>query len=317
MAGAGRVVGVPARHLIRAGYLAADGFAEPLAEELARYAVPVEAWHGRLALSPAPPIEAVWAEDTWTEPVETSISSVKDAADALRAVQRNWAAYVPALHRRTALIEARLPPVAARPLVFPAAAPASHLGAWTLLAVDRLLFSARKTSPVPNGVMLFDEDHLGPPSRAYLKLWEALTWIGEHPSPGARCIDLGAAPGGWTWVLASLGARVVAVDKAALEPRVATMAGVTTRQESAFGLPPEPADWLFSDVVAYPERLLALVRNWIDAAVVARIVCTVKLQGATDHAAVAAFAAIPGGRLRHLHANKHELTFHWRRPQRQ
>ena len=317
MAGAGGVVGVPARRLIRACYLAADGFAEPLAEELARYAVPVDAWHGRLALSPAPPIEAAWAEDTWTEPAETSIASVKDAADILRSVQRNWAAYAPGLHRRMALVEARLPPVAARPLVFPAAAPTAHLGAWTLLAADRLLFSARKSSPVPNGTMLFEEDHLGPPSRAYLKLWEALTWIGEHPSSGARCVDLGAAPGGWTWVLATLGARVVAVDKAALEPRVAAMAGVTMRRESAFGLAPEPADWLFSDVIAYPDRLLTLVRRWIAAGVVTRIVCTVKLQGPTDHAAASAFAAIPGGRLRHLHANKHELTFYWRRPQRQ
>ena len=317
MAGAGRLVGGPAQRLIRACYLAADGFSQALADELSRYAVPVEAWHGRLALSPAPPIDAAWAEDTWTEPIETPIASVKDAADALRAVQRNWSAYAPTLHRRMALIEARLPPVAARPLVFPAAAPPAHLGAWTLLAADRLLSSPRKASPVPNGAMLFEEDHLGPPSRAYLKLWEALTWIGEHPSPGARCVDLGAAPGGWTWVLATLGADVVAVDKAALEPRIAAMAGVTSRLESAFGLAPEPADWLFSDVIAYPDRLLTLVRQWIAAGAVPRIVCTVKLQGATDHAAVAAFAAIPGGRLRHLHANKHELTFHWRRPQRQ
>ncbi len=317
MAGAGRVVGVPAQRLIRACYLAADGFAEPLAEELSRYAVPVEAWHGRLALSSAPAIEAAWAEDTWTDPTEIPVSSVKDAADVLRAVQRNWAAYAPALHRRMALIEARLPPVAARPLVFPAPAPTAHLGAWTLLAADRLLFSPRKTSPVPNGAMLFEEDHLGPPSRAYLKLWEALTWIGERPSPGACCVDLGAAPGGWTWVLASLGATVVAVDKAALESRIAAMPGVTERRESAFGLAPEAADWLFSDVIAYPDRLLTLVQNWIAAGAVGRIVCTVKLQGATDHAAVAAFAAIPGGRLRHLHANKHELTFYWRRPQRQ
>jgi 23S rRNA (cytidine2498-2'-O)-methyltransferase len=42
-------------------------------------------------------------------------------------------------------------------------------------------------------------------------------------------------------------------------------------------------------------------------------VCTVKFQGATDHAAAEAFAAIPGGRLMHLYHNKHELTFAWRR----
>jgi len=239
---------------------------------------------------------------------------VRAAADALRAVQRNWSAYAPGLHRRTALIAARLPPVSARPIVFPEPAPSAHLGAWTLLATDRLLFSPTKTSPVPNGDMVFELDHIGPPSRAYLKLWEALTWIGSHPSTGEKCIDLGAAPGGWTWVLAGLGARTIAVDKAPLEPRIATMHGVESRTDSAFAMAPEPADWLFSDIIAYPDRLLTLVRRWIDAGCVRRIVCTVKFQGSTDHEAAAGFAAIPGGKLRHLSANKHELTFAWSRP---
>ena len=38
-------------------------------------------------------------------------------------------------------------------------------------------------------------------------------------------------------------------------------------------------------------------------------VCTIKFQGETDHGAAAAFAAIPGSRLLHLHHNKHELTW--------
>ena len=77
--------------------------------------------------------------------------SVKAAADALRAIQRNWALYAAAHHRRAALIEARLPPVKARPLVFPEPAPTAPLGAWTLLAPDRLLASPAKTSPFVNG----------------------------------------------------------------------------------------------------------------------------------------------------------------------
>jgi 23S rRNA (cytidine2498-2'-O)-methyltransferase len=43
-------------------------------------------------------------------------------------------------------------------------------------------------------------------------------------------------------------------------------------------------------------------------------VCTIKFQGATDHDAAAAFAAIPGGRVMHLFHNKHELTFVWDEP---
>lgn len=297
--------------MIRSAYLAAEGFEQPLAEELDRHGVVVATWHGRLALSPDLPIEAAWSLDTWQEPREVPVGSVKDAADQLRAVQRNWAAYEAGLHRRMALITQRLPPVKAAPLVFPCAAPASHLGAWTLLAPDRMLASAVKSSPFVNGVCPFVEDRVGPPSRAYLKLWEALVRLGRWPRAGETCIDLGASPGGWTWVLATLGARVTAVDKAPLDPAVAAMPGVTQRLESAFGLAPEPVDWLCSDVIAYPDRLLALVRRWIAAGAARHIVCTIKFQGATDHDAADAFAAIPGGRVLHLSHNKHELTFLW------
>jgi 23S rRNA (cytidine2498-2'-O)-methyltransferase len=297
--------------MIQAAYLAAPGFEAQLAEELARRGAALDAWHGRLALSSDPPVAVAWALDTWTAPREIEVASVKAAADALRAIQRNWAAYPAAHYRRMALIGERLPPVKARPLVFPSLAPASHLGAWTLLEPDQLLASPAKTSPFVNGECAFQEDHIGPPSRAYLKLWEACVRFGAWPASGERCLDLGAAPGGWTWALAQLGASVVAVDNAPLDPVVAAMPNVTTRQESAFGLAPEPVDWLFSDVVAYPDRLLGLVQRWIDAGAARRIVCTLKFQGATDHVTAEAFAAIPGGTVAHLFHNKHELTFWW------
>lgn len=295
--------------MIRAAYLAAEGYEQALGEELAWMGVPVSGWHGRLALSPEVPGEAAWALDTWLAPEEIAAPSVGAAANALRAIQRNWSLVAAGQFRRAALIEARLPPVRARPLRFPEKAPASHLGAWTLLAPDKLLLSPAKTSPFPAGECRFEEDRAGPPSRAYLKLWEALTRLGTWPLAGERCIDLGAAPGGWTWALAGLGASVLAVDKAPLDPAVAAMPGVETRQESAFALPPGPVDWMVCDVVAYPRRLLALVEQWTGAA--QRIVCTIKFQGATDHEAAAAFAALPGGRVAHLWHNKHELTFMW------
>jgi 23S rRNA (cytidine2498-2'-O)-methyltransferase len=297
--------------MIRSAYLAAEGFEAVMAEELALRDVAVDEWHGRLALSPDPPVAAAWALDIWTEPREIEVVSVRAAADALREMQRNWGAYKAGHHRRMALIEDRLPPVKAAPLVFPASAPASHLGTWTLLAPDRLLASPVKSSPFINGECRFVEDRIGPPSRAYLKLWEALVRFGRWPGADERCLDLGASPGGWTWVLAGLGAAVTAVDKAPLDPRVAAMPGVTQRQESAFGMAPERVDWLFSDVIAYPDRLLALVRRWIEAEAVRHIVCTIKFQGPTDHASAEAFAAIPGGRVVHLFHNKHELTFLW------
>jgi len=106
----------------------------------------------------------------------------------------------------------------------------------------------------------------GPPSRAYLKLWEALTVFGCRPEPGETCLDLGASPGGWSWALQGMGAHVVSVDKAPLAPEIARLPGIEHRQESAFALDPRvigPVDWVFSDVVCYPERLLALVERWL------------------------------------------------------
>ncbi|WP_431283267.1 SAM-dependent methyltransferase [Humitalea sp. 24SJ18S-53] len=295
--------------MIAAAYLAAEGFESVLEEELTRSGRSISGWHGPLALSPELPGPSAWALEVWTDPRDIPIASIKTAAAALRGMQRNWALLPVLFHRRAALIEAALPPVKARPLVFPEAAPTGHLGGWTLLAPDRLLASPTKTSPFVNGAVRFIEDRQGPPSRAYLKLWEALTRIGRWPGPGERCLDLGASPGGWTWAIAELGASVVAVDKAPLDPLVAAMPGVTERHESAFGLAPEPVDWLFSDVICYPARLLGLVQRWIAADAAKNIVCTIKFQGETDFATLDGFAAIPGAMLFHGAHNKHEVMF--------
>ena len=230
----------------------------------------------------------------------------------LRAIQRNWALCPYARHRRAALIEAKLPKVSAKPLVFPSPAPTAPLGSWTLIDTGTLLASARCSSSFPNGEARFVKDRSAPPSRAYLKLWEALTLLGAHPKPGEVCLDIGSSPGGWTWVLATLGARVISVDKAPLDTAVAAMPGVEVRRESAFALDPRalgPIDWFFSDVVCYPKRLLALIEKFLAAGTVKNFLCTIKFQGATDFATQARFAAIPGARLLHLHHNKHELTW--------
>ena len=293
-------------------YLAADGFDAQLREELARADVTVSATHDRLLVSDAPAIASAWAANIWHDCIELPVASIGSAAQALRDIQRNWAMYAPLHHRRAALIQDRLPHVSAKPVVFPAAAPSAPLGSWTLLAPDRMLAAAHCSAPYPNGEVVFVEDKVGPPSRAYLKLWEALVRLRRWPQPGERCVDLGACPGGWTYVLAKLGAAVVAVDKAPLDPKVAAMPGVEWRGESAFAIEPEsigPVDWLFSDIICYPSRLLRLVERWRASGLVRNLVCTLKFQGETDHESAAAFAALPGAQVLHLHNNKHELTF--------
>jgi 23S rRNA (cytidine2498-2'-O)-methyltransferase len=291
-------------------YLAADEFLPELLEELG---TAPDLIHGRLVLLEGPPRPAAWAQNVWYDPVRLDIASIGDAARQLRAVQRNWALYAHGHHRRAALIEAKLPKVSAKPLLFPSPAPTAPLGSWTLLDDSTVFAAARCSSPFANGEARFVEDREGPPSRAYLKLWEALTLLGEWPQLGETCVDLGSAPGGWTWTLAQVGAHVVSVDKAPLDPRVAALRNVEHRRESAFAVAPFPVDWLFSDVICYPARLLGLVERWIVAGAARRIVCTLKFQGATDHQTARKFVAIPGSRLLHLSHNKHELTFAWSR----
>lgn len=296
-------------------YLAPDGFIDELVAELGDAVTAVE---GRLALAEhGGPDHAVWAENIWLDARVMPIASIGDAARQLRAIQRNWALFSQEHHRRARLIAEKLPHVSAKPVVFGAPVPAAPLGSWTLLREDLMLASPACTSPMPNGAWLFAEDKETPPNRAYLKLWEALSRLPRKPQPGETCLDLGACPGGWTWVLHTLGAKVISVDKAPLAPHIAALPNVSYVQHSAFGLPPTDigrVDWLFSDIICYPDRLLRLVQQWRDAGLARNMVCTIKFQGETDHAAVQRFLDIPGSFAMHLYNNKHEITWVYLEP---
>ena len=87
---------------------------------------------------------------------------------------------------------------------------------------------------------------------------------------------------------------------------------ITFNQESAFGLDPkdfETIDWFCSDIICYPERLLNLVKRFMEAGKVRNFVCTLKYQAETDWEATLKFLEIPGSKIVHLHHNKHEVTW--------
>lgn len=292
-------------------YLAAEGHERELARELGNPSLR----YGRLLLAPGPAAAAAWAQNTWHAPRKIPVRSIGEGVRALRGIQRNWCLYSHAHHRRARLILDQLPHVSAKALPFPAPAPSAALGSFTLIDANTLLASPKCSSAFPNGEVEFVEDRVSPPNRAYLKLWEALTLLGERPAAGELCLDLGSSPGGWTWVAQSLGARVISVDKAALSPELAALPNIEFRQQSAFALEPQAlpqVDWLLCDVACYPERLTQLLERWIDSGRCRRIVATVKLQGSWEPAQTAALRGIPGSRLTHLFHNKHELTFLWR-----
>lgn len=259
--------------------------------------------------SPSP----YWTRNVWLQPFLLEFDSISQAAKTLRSMQRNWAAYPTRLHRRMALIAEALPPLPLKPKAFPFILPTSPMGSFTLLDEHLLLGSAVCSSPFPNGEFSFVEDKVGPPSRAYRKLWEALLYAGRLPVPGERCLDAGASPGGWTWALASLGASVLAVDRAPLEESVASMPGVRYMKHDAFTLRPddlEPVDWLFSDVICYPEALYDWITACRESGFAKNYICTIKMQGTSfDRTTTDKFAAIPGSKVIHLWHNRHELTW--------
>lgn len=296
--------------LPQTAYLAADGYEEELALELGASA----SRYGRLLMAPGPALPVAWAVNTWLSPRIIPVHSIGEAVRALRGLQRNWCLYSHAHHRRARLIMEQLPHVSAKALRFPAPAPAAALGSFTLMDANSVLASPECSSAFPNGEIAFVEDRVSPPNRAYLKLWEAFTLLGEHPVAGETCLDLGSSPGGWTWVAQALGSRVVSVDKAALAPGVAALPNIEFRRQSAFALDPKSLpsiDWLLCDVACYPARLLQLVQRWIESGSCRRIVATVKLQGRWEPGQTAALREVPGSRLIHLFHNKHELTFFW------
>ena len=258
-----------------------------------------------------PALAVAFVANVWFDPHTADIPSIGQAAQLLRQHGPYWAASGDQLHRRQQLIAEKLLAYRLKNLSLPLNKPLKSLGAFTLLDKHRMLFAAQTQRPFANGHAPLAYDHQGPPSRAYSKIIEAFLLLGHTPQVGERAMDLGGCPGAWTYTMANLGAEVVGVDKAPFDPAVIAMPGVTTLQQSAFALEPHDwqIDWLCSDIICYPDRLLRLIDNWQQAGYTKRFIITVKLQGETDFAALEQFQALPNSQLLHLSHNKHEVTW--------
>ncbi len=108
------------------------------------------------------------------------------------------------------------------------------------------------------------------PSRSTLKLEEALLWFLDDKErrrrlvPAMTAVDLGAAPGGWTWQLVRRHLRVTAVDNGPLDPALLDSGLVEHLRVDGFRYrPPRPVDWLVCDMVEQPARIAQLAANWL------------------------------------------------------
>jgi len=108
------------------------------------------------------------------------------------------------------------------------------------------------------------------PSRSALKLEEAiLVLLGDDErerllKAGMTAADLGAAPGGWTWVLTRHHLRVSAIDNGPLRQHVIDSGLVEHLRADGFHWKPtQPLDWMVCDMVEQPRRVAERMASWI------------------------------------------------------
>ncbi|MCB1276425.1 SAM-dependent methyltransferase [Prosthecobacter sp.] len=126
------------------------------------------------------------------------------------------------------------------------------------------------------------------PSRAWLKLEQALAWRGwdQMDLRGQTALDLGCAPGGATYALLQRGMNVLGVDTGDMDPRILELAkSKAVRFEhwrTAAGrlnltALPRDIDLLLCDINLAPPEVLPQVRRIQDAVQARRLILTVKL----------------------------------------
>ncbi len=254
-----------------------DGFEAHLFQELARArAVPEVLGAGLVSSAKRPRVDPAFARTGFCvrarvgAPLEAAVDALAERLARTGPVTvRVWSADTDAgraLSAQARALEAALhstPQVQHRDDGLVPFAEVALLGApaaWTAVYGTVLRHEAVSWSPGGRQRMHRTGDA---PSRAGLKLEEAWTLLGLWPAPGETCVDLGAAPGGWTARALDRGAQVVAVDRAALAPALEANPRLQHVRESAFSYrPEEPVDWLLCDMAWRPLEVAALLARW-------------------------------------------------------
>lgn len=173
-------------------------------------------------------------------------------------------------------------------------------------------FAARQIiSPFPAGELPVPVDKAAP-SRAFAKLAEAQLRLGRSIQEGESVVDLGACPGGWTYVAVNQGAQVIAVDRTELREDLMRHAAVRFVRADAFKFTPEAAvDWMVCDVIAAPERNVELLEQWVKERRMKHFVVSIKFKIDSDFSVVDRLAKSVAPhcqefRLLQLSANKNE-----------
>ena len=105
------------------------------------------------------------------------------------------------------------------------------------------------------------------PSRSTLKLEEAIHWFIDDESKviknGMSAVDLGAAPGGWSWQLVQRGLLVTAIDNGPMEDKLMRSGMVEHYKTDAFTYRPKKTiNWLVCDMAERPLLVSKLIAKW-------------------------------------------------------
>ena len=125
----------------------------------------------------------------------------------------------------------------------------------------------------PGGVQPIEPQY-EPISRAYYKAAESITWSGFEFEPGDVAVEVGSAPGGACGRLLELGLRVIGIDPAEMDPRIANHPRLKHFRARAGDLPRREfrgAKWLLADSNVKPEKTLTTIEN-----IVTHRECTLK-----------------------------------------
>ena len=109
------------------------------------------------------------------------------------------------------------------------------------------------------------------PSRSTLKLDEAFLYFipkkdwDSRLTSGLNAVDLGSAPGGWTYQLVRRGMMVSAVDNGPMAESLMETGQVKHYQMDGFKFVPAKQNvyWLVCDMIEKPQRVAKLMMNWL------------------------------------------------------
>ena len=138
-------------------------------------------------------------------------------------------------------------------------------------------------SPFPDGILRLRLP-ASAPSRSALKLEEAWKvflpkerWL-DYLGGGKKAVDLGAAPGGWTWQLVQQGMLVSAVDNGPMNPELMASGHVEHVVADGYSWQPKRAvDWMVCDIIDKPQRTAKLAVDWLGSRLCRYTVFNLKL----------------------------------------